>query len=311
MNPTTLGSFRILAVAATLVPLLLSGSTPAAAAHRGAYSMEVLVDGVPLREYAARGTRYVEARDGHEYSIRLRNHTAERVAVALSVDGLNSIDAKTTSARDASKWILRPHETITINGWQTSSSSARRFFFTSEERSYGAWLGKTRTLGTISAAFFRERHPRPAPIWKSSERNQDELKQREGAGAPAPSEPSRAPVPSEESASPQSSDRADAGRSMRESESKRTAGDSVAPLPEPSDDLAATGIGERYDHRVRRVRFDAADSPAAVLKTRYEYRDALVRLGVLPQPYAGWEDPLLRRERARGFEDTGFAPDPY
>jgi len=311
MKPTTLGSFRILAVAATLVLLLLSGSTPAVAAHRGAYSIEVLVDGVPLREYATRGTRYVEARDGHEYSIRLRNQTAERVAVALSVDGLNSIDAKTTSARDASKWILRPHETITISGWQTSSSAARRFFFTSEERSYGAWLGKTRNLGTISAAFFRERHPRPAPIWKSPGHRQDELKQREGAGAPAPSEPSRAPVPSEESASPQSSERANAGRSMRESESKRTGGDSVAPLPEPSDDLAATGIGEKYDHRVRRVRFDAADAPAAVLKVRYEYRDALVRLGVLPQPYAGREDPLLRRERARGFEDTGFAPDPY
>ena len=54
--------------------------------------------------------------------------------IALSVDGLNSIDAKTTSAREASKWILGPYESITIDGWQTSSSTARRFFFATEKR---------------------------------------------------------------------------------------------------------------------------------------------------------------------------------
>ena len=64
-------------------------------------------------------------------------------------------------------------------------------------------------------------------------------------------------------------------------------------------------------HRVRRVRFEAEAKPAAVMEVRYEYHDALVQLGVLPAPYAWQEDPLARRERARGFSDTGFAPDPY
>ena len=63
--------------------------------------MEILVDGSPLREYPARGTTYIEARKGKEYAVRLRNHTPERIAIALSVDGLNSIDAKTTRASDA------------------------------------------------------------------------------------------------------------------------------------------------------------------------------------------------------------------
>jgi len=306
MRPNMLHPLRMLAVAAAALVLLLPCSMPVAAAQHGAYSVEVLVDGVPLREHAARGTRYVEALEGREYSIRLRNNTRERVAVALSVDGLNSIDAKTTSARDASKWILRPHETITINGWQTSSSSARRFFFTTEERSYGAWLGKTQNLGVVSAAFFRERRPRPAPIWKPPVRIDEDSHRREGADAPAPGAPSHAPVPSGESAEPRSKDQSAAGMSARESESKR-----AAEKPELSDDLAATGIGEKYGHVVRRVRFEAEDSPAAVLSLRYEYHDTLVRLGVLPRPYASREDPLARRERARGFEDTGFAPDPY
>ena len=58
------------------------------------------------------------------------------------------------------------------------------------------------------------------------------------------------------------------------------------------------------------VHFDAEPAPAALLEVRYEYRDALVRLGVLPARCGVGEDALTRRERARGFE-PGFAPDPY
>ena len=78
--------------------------------------MDILVGGIPLSQYMARGTNYVEAPKNREYSVRLRNGTGERVAIALSVDGLNSIDARTTTAGDARKWILGPYETITLDG---------------------------------------------------------------------------------------------------------------------------------------------------------------------------------------------------
>ena len=252
--------------------LLLAAAGPAYALERQPFSLEILVDGVPLAEYAARNTTYVEAHEGREYTVRLRNHTGSRVAVALSVDGMNSIDAKTTSARAASKWIVGPYETIVIYGWQTGVDTGRRFFFTTEEQSYGAWMGKTRNLGIISAAVFRERHRDPAPIL----RPRLSEKRRSGLSGDAPS----------------------VGKSGRAE---------MEPLP--SDDHAATGIGEEFDHRVRRVRFDAESSPAAVMEIRYEYSDALVRLGVLPR-YARGEDPLDRRERASGFKDFDFAPTP-
>jgi hypothetical protein len=281
---------RQLALGATLfATLLLATSGPAAAVERGPYSIEILVDGVPVAEHAYRGRTYVEAREEHEYSVRLRNHTSRRVAVALSVDGLNVIDAKTTSARRATKWILGPYQTITLDGWQTGPSTARRFFFTTEDRSYGAWLGKTSNLGVISAAFFRERRSDPAPIYR-------------------PREESREDSPSGGSERP-SSKRRDSGADAPAAEGMRS--EVLKSEEEASDDLAATGIGREIRHRVRRVRFDAEASPAAVMEIRYEYRDALVRLGVLPRPYARRDDPLDRRERARGFDDLDFAPDPY
>src|SRR4029077_10949008 len=59
--------------------------------------LEILVDGRPVTEYYARGRSYVEALNGAEYELRIRNPFPERVAVALSVDGLNTIDARHTS----------------------------------------------------------------------------------------------------------------------------------------------------------------------------------------------------------------------
>src|SRR6476619_7307930 len=128
------------------------------------FDLEILVGGRPLEEYYARSKNYVEAIPGAEYEVRVRNPFPFRVAVALSVDGLNTIDARRSSAWNASKWVIEPYGTISINGWQMSSERARRFYFTSEQDSYGAKLGQTSNLGLVSAGFFRELRPVPVPI---------------------------------------------------------------------------------------------------------------------------------------------------
>jgi hypothetical protein len=97
--------------------------------------IDIIVGGAPQPRYAHEGRWYVEARKGREYALRLRNPYPVRVAVALSVDGLNTIDARETTAAEARKWVLGPYETVTISGWQTSQLDARRFEFTTEARS--------------------------------------------------------------------------------------------------------------------------------------------------------------------------------
>ncbi len=287
---------RVLRAALALVPLALpfAGTVPALAVAQGPYALEVLVDGRPLAEIYGNGRHYVEAFAGHEYSLRLTNNTGRRVAMAVSVDGLNSIDAKTTTAQAGSKWILGPYESILLDGWQTSSALARRFYFTTEKSSYGAWLGKTENLGVIAAVVFRERQPEAEkPMYFRQRQAPATPESRAEGGVPGAAAPAPPAAPAEPG-------RADAGADGRlepkESESQ------------PSDEYAATGIGREVDHQVKRVRFRAERSAAACLEIRYEYRPALVRLGLLPP--ARPSDPLERRERARGFE-PGFAPDPY
>jgi hypothetical protein len=234
------GAAKVVAAALTLSALLGPG---AEATNKAAFSMEILVDGKVLSELPFQGKTYVEALRGREYAVRLRNHTGRRVAIALSVDGLNSIDAKTTTAKQASKWVLDPHQSITIDGWQTSQSAARRFFFTTEDRSYGAWLGRPANLGVIEAVVFSEKAP--LPQIESDSCGKLGAARRSLSDAPRPAE-------------------------------KKAAGEAL------SDDLAATGIGRRVNNPVRRVHLDLEEHPSAQLRLRYEYRRQLVHLGVLP-----------------------------
>jgi hypothetical protein len=247
------------------------------------FEVEVLVGGSTLEQYPARGRVYIEARAGAEYELRVRNPLPVRVAVALAVDGLNTIDAKRTTARDASKWIIEPYGAITVTGWQMSRTRARRFYFTSEQDSYANKIGRTEDVGVISAVFFRERRayaevapPSPRPLDSQSQRGESELKK--------------------ESAS--SSNAAGAGQPKQRAATRAD-----------DDEYAATGIGRSVGNDVRWVNLDLERDPAADVTIRYEYRPALVRLGILPRPEVAI-DPLRRRERARGFKDPRYCPEP-
>ena len=125
----------------------------------GGFDVQVLVGGRTLSQETAGGERRVEAVAGAEYELRLTNPLPERVAVAVSVDGLNVIDARHTTAWDASKWVIHPHGTLTLSGWQVGPERARRFYFTTERDAYATRIGRPGDFGVISAVFYRERRP--------------------------------------------------------------------------------------------------------------------------------------------------------
>jgi hypothetical protein len=140
--------------------LILAAVLVCAAAHAtevNGFDVSVLTSDVARPEYHHDGRVYIEAIRGREFAIRLTNPTPNRVAVALSVDGLNTIDARHTDPWSAAKWVLGPYESTQIFGWQVNDATARHFVFTGEKSSYGAFLGKTENLGVIEAVFYAER----------------------------------------------------------------------------------------------------------------------------------------------------------
>lgn len=236
------------------------------------FDIEVLVNGLPLEQYAARGRRYIEAINGAEYELRIHNPQPVRVAVALSVDGLNTINARYTSAWLASKWVIGPYQTITISGWQVSTERARHFYFTTERDSYGAKLGQTANLGLISAVFFREQYPVSITATPPPRRERPYEGDKDRGGA---SKESSAAAPKNKGAEARS-------------------------YPIPDDESAATGIGRSVSHDVRWVQLDLDPHPAGEITLRYEFYEGLVRLGIFPRHY-GRPDVTRRREDSRGF----------
>lgn len=251
-----------------LVCAVLFG-VPAHAANDRGFSAEVIVGGAPLAEMHGRGAVYVEARKDRPYAIRITNPLPVRVAVALSVDGRNSIDARRTSAAGATKWILGPYESAVISGWQVNGDIARQFTFTTESRSYAAFLGDTANLGVIEAVFYRERQPAPITCGFCDVQ----------------------PPPA---------------ASVQRGEAGANAAPRIQPkaAAAPSSEMAATGMGDAVSHPVDRIDIDLESRPAARVRIRYEYREQLVALGLLPRENIGRLD---RRERASGF---AWCPEP-
>lgn len=275
------------ALAGYTAPPSTEETTARPVAEVNGFSVDVLIDGRPATEYAARGRRYIEALERAEYELRIHNPTGSRVAVALAVDGMNTIDARHTGAWEARKWVIEPYGTIHVRGWQMSANNARRFYFTTERDSYGAKIGQTQNLGVISAVFFRER--RPVSITGVTPGGREERpplmrkESRGGTDSNAPAESSGA--------------NRDAAKSR-----------SSVPYPAPDDESAATGIGRNIQNGVTWVKMDLDQRPVAEVTIRYEYREALVRLGILPRGYSR-PDVLNRRERAEGFEPK-YCPEP-
>lgn len=253
--------------------------------------VSVEVAGQPATLYPASdgsGRYYVEAREGCQYLVRLTNRSGERLGVVLTVDGLNVI----SGARDQGRgrmYVLDPWRHATVQGWRTSLDEVRRFTFVEEKASYAARAGKANSrMGWIEVSVYREKRR-----WVGHQLRENPAERSDDSKAEAPGEPAsragalNAPPPPWAAA-------ADAA----EAESKTTGRSRARSYP-------GTGWGSRARDRVVLVDFQPEHEPAERMTLRYEYRQALVALGVFPAPHTR-HDRLSQRDRGEG----GFALPP-
>ena len=249
--------------------------------------VSVEVGGLPALLYPApdgSGKHYLEAREGASYVLRLSNRCDERLGVVVTVDGLNAISGGRDRGRGR-MYVLDPWRQATVRGWRTSLHEVRRFTFVDEKSSYATRSGKANSrMGWIEVSVYRERRR-----WAWN-RPHDEVDQRAGEPAEGAARAESAP-----SAPPPSADAAEAEAGAL---GKSQSGARKRSYP-------GTGWGSRAHDPVVVVDFAPESAPAERTTLRYEYRRALVDLGVLPSPHAR-HDRL--RERDRG--EPGFAPPP-
>ncbi len=243
---------------AALALLTLTAASAAAAL----VDVDVVSDArgtLPLYRAGSRGhgthRSWLEARKGERYGIRIRNHTARRIAVVVAVDGRNIISGERSDLRgDERMYVLAPYESTTYDGWRTARDTVNRFYFTEPGDSYAAVFGDQSAMGVIAVAVYREAGP---PRTAQTERH-----------APA--------------APPGMEQRADV-----------LGGAARGLAPEPKGKSAGTGFGEEADSPSIRVAFAPEARAAERHFLKYEWRDTLCRKGIVDCRWSGnrfWDD---------------------
>jgi len=102
----------------------------------------------------------ITARQGERYSIRVTNTSRGRIALTISVDGLNIISGQRSyGGSNESMYVLNPGQTGDFAGWRSGMSHVQRFYFTSAGDSYAGRLGQSDQLGLIRVVAYREHRP--------------------------------------------------------------------------------------------------------------------------------------------------------
>jgi hypothetical protein len=222
-----------------------------------------------LETYRHRGRDYVVGAPGNEYAIRIRNCSGRRILAVVSVDGVNVVTGE-TAAPDQSGYVIEPYGYVNVQGWRKDLERTAAFYFSDPSDAYATRTGRPDDLGVIGVAVFRERELPPRTY-------------------PFESKVANAPPAAPESA---------AGATAQRGAAESAAADAALPS-------LGTGHGRREWSPAQRVEFERAGSrPDQRVVIRYDRRETLAALGVLPRPSWRGRDP-------DPFPGTlGFVPDP-
>lgn len=112
-------------------------------------------NGQPLPAWHVGERVVVEGEAGRRYALLVRNHTARRLEVVASVDGLDVIDGRPADL-DKRGYIVAPFGWLLIEGFRRSTSEVAAFRFGTVADSYAARTSGDRNVGVIGVALFGE-----------------------------------------------------------------------------------------------------------------------------------------------------------
>lgn len=281
--------------------------------------------GQSLPVHYFRGEYWVAGTPGNKYAIEINNKQSARVLAVTSVDGVNVVTGQTASLVQ-SGYVFGAWQNYEITGWRKSDSAVAAFEFTASPNSYAEQTGRTRDVGVIGVAIFKEKvvelsrdYSYSSPKHSSSHRPSAQSSDAEQSAATAPAAPVATPAPAPQSARASASTGAADASTSKESksasagsraeaaadQSQEKSNNRSSALSPPAAKLG-TGHGERENSQVSRTAFErASDQPAEIIRIRYDNYSNLVAMGVI-QPSRS----SPRRPDPFPDSQAGYVPDP-
>src|SRR5262249_3524512 len=119
-------------------------------------SLEVLVDGVPVRTITHGGRTYLPVpRLGAEYAIRVHNHGPPRVTAIVSVDGLSGLKGQAGSETH-SGYIVDPSISRVIKVWGRNGDPGEVSMFEELVKTSGSRMGHPENVGVSGLVAIEE-----------------------------------------------------------------------------------------------------------------------------------------------------------
>ena len=118
---------------------------------------QILVNGKPVKKYIHNGKTYIEAKEGSEFSIKIKNNTLNRQLAIVSVDGLSVVDGEAPSDKSRG-YIINAKSSVEIKGYRISDSEIASFKFVPRENGYAKSKGTPENSGGIGIRVFDEDH---------------------------------------------------------------------------------------------------------------------------------------------------------
>jgi len=251
--------------------------------------------GTTLPVYQHRGEYWVAGQPGARYAIAVRNLGGERLLAVTSVDGINVLSGASAGYQQTG-YVFGGYASYEIAGWRKSDSEIAAFEFAAAGDSYAAQTGRPAQVGVIGVALFKERVPEP--VAQAAMAN-GMLGRNDAANSPGRAREEGAPAPASPAALPAASPAAKS-LALNEAQSSRAADSAMAPAQR-----LGTGHGQRETSVVSHTGFERAQAqPNEVIRIRYDSRESLMAMGVIPDVSRRSPKPFPQSETA------SYVPDP-
>lgn len=152
------------------------------------YDIHILVNGSRCKQYHHNGRTFIEAKEGSEYVIEVKNNTWKRIMACVSVDGLNILNGEAATI-DGPGYIINSYCSNRYEGFRVSNDTVAKFVFGKKGQSYAASKedGSERNVGVIGLRLYEEKY-RP-PIVVETTRRFYKNYTKGGTADPMPPEP--------------------------------------------------------------------------------------------------------------------------
>ena len=128
------------------------------------YDINILVNGNRCKQFSYQNKLYIEAKQGSEYVLEVKNSTWSRILAVCSVDGLDILSGKRALETNPG-YVINGYGTGKFDGFRVSNEKVAKFVFDYKGKSYAASKedGSEKNVGVIAFRLFEEK-VKPAPV---------------------------------------------------------------------------------------------------------------------------------------------------